>query len=121
MRSRRSWSPCCAVVGDTMPNQFAEGATTGLLNAARILLRHRVARHPHRDGVQPALANTPTEQCAGTRVSGPGQPGRAPGVVEDREARRRREIGDVGDQRIEWRPILDGIELRHHVVAVGVY
>jgi hypothetical protein len=70
-----------------------------LANAARILLRYRVAWYPHRDGVQPAWANTPTEQCAGSRVSGPGQPGRAPGVIEHREARRRRR--EIGDQRIK--------------------
>ena len=48
MRSRRSWSTCCAVVGETLPDRFAEGATTVIDGLALPDLDEAVKAHCNR-------------------------------------------------------------------------
>ena len=76
MRPRRSASTCCAVVGETWPERFADGATTGRPNAARM---SRATGWPGTRTAmvsRPAVARSATGQSArlgSTSVSGPGQ------------------------------------------------
>ncbi len=87
------------------------------------LLGDRMARHPNRDGVEPggreqadrAVRCLRQDQSQGPRPERAGELQR--GVVEHREALGGGEIGHVGDQRIERRPFLDRIELRHRLVV----
>ena len=124
MRPRRSASTCAAVVGETWPERLADGATTGLPNARRMLARHRMVRHPHRDAVETggrkvgdrAAVALRQHQRQRSRPERGGKP--LGGVVETRQRARRRQIGDVRDQRIERRPALGGVEPRDRL-AVG--
>ncbi len=75
---------------------------------------------------RPAVARSATGHPAAlgsTSVSGPGQNASASRAARRRNSRqrpRRREIGDVRDQRIESRPALGGIEPRHRLAIAGV-
>ena len=53
IRPRRSVSTCAALVGETWPERFAEGATIGPPKAASKCVRDRMRGHAHRDGVEP--------------------------------------------------------------------
>ena len=126
MRPPRSAITCCAVVGETWPERLAEGATTGRPSAARRVARDRMAGHAHRDAVE-AGGRELGDRAAGalrqhqrqrTRPEGGGQP--FGGGVEPREPLRGGEIGDVGDQRIERRPALGGVEPRDRRAVGGV-
>ena len=52
MLPSRSALTCCAVVGETWPERFADGATIGLPNAASRSRATSMDRHPHGDGVE---------------------------------------------------------------------
>ena len=120
MRPPRSASTCCAVVGETWPERFAEGATTGLAEgaqAARAPPDDR-ARAPRWCRAPPSQARRPGNQasCGSTSVSGPGQNASASrAAAASKRARRRAaaRIRNMRDQRIEGRPALGRIEPRH--------
>ena len=126
MRPRRSASTCCAVVGETWPERFADGATTGRPKAARMSRATGCAGTRTAMVSRPAVASSATGQSArlgSTRVSGPGQnaaASRSAAAIEAREPARGLGIGHMGDQRIERRPALGVIEARHRLAIGGV-
>ncbi len=75
---------------------------------------------------RPAVASSATGHPAAfgsTSVSGPGQnasASRAASASKSRQRLRRREIGDVGDQRIEGRPALGRVKPRDRLAIGGV-
>ena len=118
MRPRRSASTCAAVVGETWPERLADGATTGLPNAARMSCATAWR------GTRTAMLSSPAVASSRDRASGspgqhqrerprperPRQPHRV--GVEARQRLRRGDVGDVGDQRVEGRPALGRIKPR---------
>ena len=108
------------VVGLTRPERLAEGAATGPARLppatharrdgrARATPRCRGPRWRGRQTCSPALVGT-------TSVSGPGQNARASalrGGVEAALRQRRLDIVAVGDEGIEARALLGGIDARH--------
>ena len=126
MRPRRSASTCCAVVGDTWPERFADGATSGRPTAARM------SRATGWLGTRTAMVSRPAVASSATGQSGtPGQHQgqragperrREPlgGGVEARERARGGSVGHVGDQRIERRSALGLIEAGDRLGVGGV-
>ena len=112
------------VVGDTWPERLADGATTGLPNAARD--RARTGWSGTRTAIvsSPAVASSATGQAGALRQHQRQRPrperrGEPLGVgIEARRARARPQVGHMGDQRIEGRPALGLVEARDRL-AVG--
>ena len=97
---------------------MADGATTGLPNARRMLRATGWSGTRTAIVSSPAVASSATGQSGrlgSTSVSGPGQnaaASRSAAGVEAREPARRREVGHMRDQRIEGRPALGLVEAR---------
>ena len=126
MRPSRSAATWAARVGLTRPERFAEGATSGT-PAAAISARATGWLGARKATLsRPARASRATRHCGetgATRVSGPGQNACASArrvVVEGRLAHRRRAVEDMGDQRIEDRPALGGVNRGDRALGSGV-
>src|SRR5262249_10604634 len=133
MRSPRSASTCSAVVGDTWPDWLAEGATTGLPNAAISACAVRCAGTRTATVSSPAVARSATGQAGGfgsTSVSGPRPNAAASASAAGSKTASARPaappaargaVGEGGAQRIERRPALGGVEPcdRRRVGGVG--
>ena len=126
MRPRRSASTCCAVVGETWPERLADGATTGRPNAAR-MSRATGCPAPARRWCRGRRwqARPPGNRRAfgSTSVSGPGQnaaASRSAAASKRASARAAASVGDMGDQRIERRAALGGVEPRDRLAVGGV-
>ena len=104
------------MVGETWPERFADGATTGPPNARRISRATGWAGIRIATVSRPAVARSATAQSGvfgSTSVSGPGQNASASASrwrVEARDLPCGGDIADMGDQRIEGRPALGLVE-----------
>ncbi len=116
MRPRRSVSTWAALVGETWPERLAEGATTGPSNALSKACATGCAGTRTAMLSSPASARSATPQSGrfgSTSVSGPGQnaaASRAAAASNWASRLRRLDVRDMGDQRIEGRPALGGVE-----------
>ena len=126
MRPSRSAATCAAVVGETWPERLADGATTAPPKARRSACATGCAGTRSATLSSPAVARSHTVQPAAfgsTSVSGPGQnaSASASAVASNRAMRARRvEARDMGDQRVERRPALGGVEPRHRRRIGGI-
>ena len=126
MRPRRSASTCAARVGETWPERLAEGATIGPPNAASSAAPAGCAGTRSATLSRPASASSATGQSGrlgSTSVRGPGQnaaASRSASALKRPSRARRGEVRHMGDQRVEHRPALGGIEPGHRLAVAGV-
>ena len=126
IRPARSLCTCAAVVGETWPDKFADGATTGRPNARRMSRARGCAGTRIAIVSRPAVARSATAQSVvfgSTSVSGPGQKASAERHrlrVEAGNPHRGADIPDMGDQRIERGPALGLVEPRNRACVGGV-
>ena len=126
IRPPRSTSTCCAEVGETCPERFAEGATTGPPKVAQDFAANRMIGHANGDAIEPGRRQFGYRASGGARQhqgqgAGPELRRQPLGIgVENRQFPRGRDIGDMRDQRIEGRPALGLIEPRHRLAVAGI-
>ena len=126
MRPRKSARTCAAVVGETWPERFADGATTGLPKAARIFCATSWFGTRTAMVSRPAVASSATGQPGAfgqnqrqrPRPKRFGKPRRI--GIKARQRPRRRKIDHMGDERIERRPALGLVEARDGLAVGGV-
>ena len=123
MRPSSSASTCAAVVGLMRPERFADGAATGRADALQQRVRERMRRHAQRNAVEAGageIANRSARRCRhdeGQRTRPEARRERERALVEDALPPRRVEARHMGDQRIEARPLLRGVDSRHGLGA----
>ena len=98
----------------------------GLAECGQNLVRHGMARHPHRDGVEPGGRQKPDRAAGRLRQHEGERPGpeclgeAQRGVVEDGKLLGGGRVRHMGDQRVDRRAFLDRIEPRHRFVVGGI-
>ena len=115
---RRRWRDVAGAVGRWRNDRLAE--------FLQKVLRHRVARHAHRDAVEARRRQLGHRAVRGLRQherqrTRPERRREPFGVcIKTRQRPRRRGVGDVTNERIEGRPAFGGIEPRHGHGVGGV-